>query len=72
MRAYFVTICTHARALLFDDARFAHELELAWRSIGRYTRARPDTLVVMPKHVHGIIWLIPATPATARHIAATP
>ena len=60
--AYFFTICTYERAPTFEDRQVARELDLAWRSIGRYTRARPDQFVVMPNHVHGIIWL-PGPPA---------
>jgi REP element-mobilizing transposase RayT len=65
--AYFVTICTHQRELIFGNPRVARELELAWRSIGRYARARPDYFVVMPNHIHGIIWLTGAAPAGAQH-----
>lgn len=59
--AYFVTICSHKRALLFQSAEIKHELQLAWRSIGRYSHAHPDEFVVMPNHIHGIIWVPCAT-----------
>ncbi len=65
--AYFVTICTYQRELIFGDSQIVRELELAWRSIGRYARARPDYFVVMPNHIHGIIWLTGATPVGAQH-----
>lgn len=65
--AYFVTICTHERALLFEDERIIRELELAWHSIGRYSHARPDYFVAMPNHVHGIIWITGPTSVGAQH-----
>ena len=55
--AYYVTICTHQRALLFQGDQIKHALRMAWRSIGRYSSAHPDEFVAMPNHVHGIIWL---------------
>lgn len=70
--AYFVTICTHDRRLLFgccagDDLvlnQFGKIVEEVWRkTIGD----SPGEFVVMPNHVHGIIWLqrdapVPANP----------
>src|SRR6266545_2587438 len=56
--AYFVTICTHERALIFDDPRTRRAVELACLSVGRYCRpVSVDVFVVMPNHVHAIIWL---------------
>lgn len=62
--AYFVTLCTHQRALLFGDV-VDGEMELStlgcvvmeeWE---RTATLRPyvelDAFVVMPNHVHGII-----------------
>src|SRR6266545_5538757 len=71
--AYFVTICTHERALIFDDPRTRRAVELALLSVGRYCRpASVDELVVMPNHVHAIIWLatndrIPVRDVGAQH-----
>lgn len=65
--AYFVTICTHEREVLFgeivdgqvrlnDTGRI---VETEWIATGRL---RPnvllDAFVVMPDHVHGIIWIL--------------
>jgi REP element-mobilizing transposase RayT len=56
--AYFVTICTHERAIIFDDRRTKRAVELALLSVGRYCRAASvGEFVVMPNHVHAIIWI---------------
>lgn len=65
--AYFVTICTHERRNIFGEIRrgvmglnkagcLAWE---AWRSIPeRFTSVETDPIcVVMPNHMHGIIWI---------------
>jgi len=49
--AYFVTICTHGRACLLDDATFAAIVEDAWRRVAG-TGHGPGEFVVMPNHVH--------------------
>lgn len=63
--AYFVTICTHARACVFGDVvdgamvlndagRVARD---EWRRLPeRFTQLSPDAFVVMPNHIHGIIF----------------
>lgn len=56
--AYFVTICTHERQLLFDDPRLLGVVETIWRAIPThpgYCHVHLDAWVVMPNHVHGII-----------------
>jgi REP element-mobilizing transposase RayT len=56
--AYFVTICTSGRSCLFDDPHLRMIVEQVWRHITRRTRGcRGDEFVVMPNHVHSIIWL---------------
>jgi REP element-mobilizing transposase RayT len=70
--AYFVTICTFGRECILDDPAIGRALELAWRSIGRYCRpARPGDFVVMPNHVHGIVWLRRADAVGAQHTPIT-
>jgi len=64
--AYFVTLCTHQAEELFgevtDDAvilnafgQIAHEEWLASESIRREIEL--DAFVIMPNHVHGIVWI---------------
>ena len=64
--AYFVTICTHNRAPLFGEIR-GDEMELnevgrtvwkCWTAIpDHYPHAKIDAFIVMPNHVHGIIFI---------------
>jgi REP element-mobilizing transposase RayT len=55
--AYFVTICTHERALLFEDGRWREIAKSAWRAVVHVGDDPADVFIVMPNHVHGIIWL---------------
>jgi REP element-mobilizing transposase RayT len=62
--AYFVTICTFKRDLLFGAIRqneivlneFGHAVEETWRSVAKhFPDWRADSFVVMPNHFHGIL-----------------
>ena len=65
--AYFVTICTHERAVLFEDERFAAIARKAWlRLIKPGAHIEHGDFVLMPNHVHGIIWLTGATTVGAQ------
>ncbi len=56
--AYFVTIVTHGREMLFDDPVLRGVAETAWQDIPRhFPRVALGEWVVMPNHVHGIIWI---------------
>jgi REP element-mobilizing transposase RayT len=56
--AYFVTICTHQRALLFDDPLLRGVAEAYWLRIPRHSpQVALDAWVVMPNHLHGVIVL---------------
>ena len=62
---YFITVCSHGRAYRFGEI-VKGEMHLngagrmvaaIWNAIpGQYPSAVVDTFVVMPNHVHGIIW----------------
>jgi REP element-mobilizing transposase RayT len=62
--AYFVTICTQHRSCLLGDAETA-AITIAGEMIASWWLALPtgffaitlDTFVIMPNHLHGIIWL---------------
>ncbi len=65
--AYFVTICTHRRECLFGDVvngemRLNNARRAArqcWNGIPDYfPNVRLDEWVIMPNHVHGIIFII--------------
>ncbi|BCX05872.1 MAG: hypothetical protein KatS3mg053_3810 [Candidatus Roseilinea sp.] len=67
--AYFITIVTHDRAHLFGHV-VDGEMQLnAWGDIVRkewfktaqirpYVQLQDDEFVVMPNHVHGIVWIV--------------
>lgn len=71
--AYFVTVCSLARRCIFGEV-VDNEVRLnaagevvasEWREIGvRQVSVRLDVFVVMPNHLHGILWLRP--PANTR------
>ena len=69
--AYFVTICTHERAIIFDGSRTNRAVELALLSVGHYCRpASVDEFVVMPYHVHAILRIAAKEPIGARGVGA--
>ncbi len=89
--AYFVTICTHAHAHLFGRV-VGEEMvlnafgDIVWEEWFKTARVRPyvalyeDEFVVMPNHIHGIIWIVddivgatrPAVGAQRRCAPTTP
>jgi putative transposase len=57
--AYFVTIVTYQRELLFDDLALRQIVETFWQRIPQHMpHVKLDAFVVMPNHFHGILWLI--------------
>jgi REP element-mobilizing transposase RayT len=70
--AYFVTICSYERHLLFEDNSVRQVIDWAWHQIpNHFALARTDAFVVMPNHVHGIIRLNPSM-VGAHHGARLP
>lgn len=55
--AYFVTVCTHERECIFDDTELKAVAEKVWRAVVGASGGPDDEFVVMPNHVHGIIWI---------------
>lgn len=56
--AYFVTIVTHQRELLFDDPVLRRVVETVWLAIPRHFPAVAlDEHVLMSNHVHGVLWI---------------
>ncbi len=75
--AYFVTICTYNREHLFGqvvdgDMRLNQYGEIVRHEWFRSTRMRreielyPGEFVVMPNHIHGIVWIVDIVGATGR------
>jgi REP element-mobilizing transposase RayT len=67
--AYFVTVCVQGRELLLgaveDGTMVPNEagkmIENVWYELpGRCPNVRLDEFVIMPNHVHGIIWIVGA------------
>ena len=59
--AYFVTICTHMKACIFVDERLRRIVEYTWRSVVQTLESDQSfDSVVMPNHIHGIVWIAPA------------
>ena len=72
--AYFVTLCTHNGQCLFEDERFRQIAEEEWQ---RTAIIRPyvqlDEFVIMPNHIHGILWIVRDDNVGARRrLAPTP
>jgi REP element-mobilizing transposase RayT len=64
---YFLTICTHDRALILNDPRIRDICTSAWRfRLHLLADPEPWDFVVMPNHVHGVAWL-PGRGAGAQH-----
>jgi putative transposase len=56
--AYFVTICTVGRANLFDDPVLATFAADGWANLPQhFPTVTLDAFIVMPNHLHGIVWL---------------
>jgi putative transposase len=64
--AYFVTVCTHDRRCLFGEVSDDQVALNTWGLIvarqvlslpRRFGRAAIDAFVVMPNHVHVVVWL---------------
>jgi len=72
--AYFVTICCHKGQTLFGRIRDGTMLlnplgEIADRVWHEFAERHPETeldaFVVMPNHVHVLLWILPSADATA-------
>ncbi len=71
--AYFITIVTYQRELLFDDPVLHQVIETFWQRIPRHVLyVKLDTFVVMPNHFHGILWLINADLVSAARDVTPP
>jgi putative transposase len=58
--AYFVTLCTQGRECVLDDPVVTGIITGVWRALPRwFPTIVLDEFVVMPSHVHMIVWLQP-------------
>jgi len=79
--AYFVTICTHSREILFGQVmdgemvlnEYGQIVQACWREIpAHFPHVALEAFVVMPNHIHGIILIVDdiaemTTPVGATH-----
>lgn len=58
--AYFVTVCASNQRPLFEDPVLKEIVERTWHGQQeRFPSIRLDAFVVMPNHIHFIVWLNP-------------
>lgn len=71
--AYFVTIATHNNEPIFGSVagdeivlnEWGRVAEKCWREIpDHFPSVTPDQFIIMPNHVHGIIFIIDTNPPT--------
>lgn len=64
--AYFVTVCAHNRECLFGEItggkivlnEYGNIVDRCWREIpAHFPQAELDEFVIMPNHIHGIVWI---------------
>ena len=82
--AYFITICSYKKESLFgkiDDYSmqlnsFGKIVQGCWDQIpGKYKNIKLGDFVIMPNHIHGIIWIVGAiheSPETKQTIHKSP
>ena len=79
--AYFITIVTRNRACLFGDIEDSvpqinnadSMIQSVWVDMAtHYPGVETDTFVVMPNHIHGIIFLVGAGPRACPNDAGQP
>jgi len=69
--AYFVTICTKERECVLDDPIIAGIIMDVWHALpGWFPTIALDEFVVMPNHVHFILWIGPPDDVGATLAAA--
>ena len=55
---YFVTVCTHNRQMLLDTQEVQNIIRQWWNKLSeRFPASKIDEFVIMPNHIHGIIFI---------------
>jgi putative transposase len=68
--AYFVTICARQRQLIFDRQAVVDAIWSVWEAIPKhFSNAAIDEFIVMPNHLHGIVWIVADARVGAQHAA---
>ena len=56
--AYFITICTHNRELLFGEIKTKMIIQKWWDKLpDKFPSIQIDQFIIMPNHIHGIIFI---------------
>lgn len=56
--AYYITICAEKSEALFEKPKLRKQLLETWQALpDRFPGITLDEFVIMPNHMHGIIWL---------------
>ena len=59
--AYFVTICAYKRKCIFENAVVSSIIKEQWEELQhKFNCVELDEFVIMPNHVHYILWIKPA------------
>jgi REP element-mobilizing transposase RayT len=59
--AYFVTVCTKDREHLLISKPVRKIIQKAWNDLPyRFSDIKLDEFIIMPNHIHGIIWIVGA------------
>lgn len=57
--AYFVTICTKNRICVLDDPIVTGVIQSVWRALPKwFPTIELDEFVVMPNHIHFVLWIV--------------
>ncbi len=70
--AYFVTVCTHERRCTLANPAIAAIVLETWGAIPiHFPNAAGDEIIVMPNHVHGIVYITVGATAPPRPASTT-
>ncbi len=66
--AYFITICSYRNMLYFDNEKVRQVILRMWNEIPlHYKEINLDEFVIMPNHIHGILWIDDSSQCYTKH-----
>ena len=67
---YFVTVCADKRKLYFENDMHRKTIEDYWLKIPeQFQKVALDVYMIMPNHIHGIIFIVGAVHPVRYHIS---
>ncbi|MBN2541256.1 transposase [bacterium] len=54
---YYVTVCTFERELFFENEMNREIVNSVWESLPEHHEVKLDGFVIMPEHIHLILWI---------------